>query len=236
MNLIEKILGEIDGGSVLDVATQEGHFVQILMKYLKSYNEIVGVDINKDAIETAQNNLDQADVRFLVMDAVQLDFADSYFDTVTISASLHHLANIPGVLGEMKRVLKPGGHFILVEMHRDGKTAAELTSIYLHHWVAKVDTAFGHQHNPTLAIQEFEDYIKPLGLSKISYYQEIDADSDPMEETRIKQLDDLIVKKLHRADRAANSIMLKEQGEQLRGRLHKFGAQKEPIILIVGKK
>ena len=41
MDVIERKLGDIDGGRVLDVATQEGGFVQILMQNLKDYAEII---------------------------------------------------------------------------------------------------------------------------------------------------------------------------------------------------
>jgi ubiquinone/menaquinone biosynthesis C-methylase UbiE len=136
-----RALGDINGGSVLDVATHEGGFVRILMDHLKSYAEIVGIDIHEHAIETAQRTLGQPGVRFRVMDAERLDLQDDSFDTVAISASLHHLSHIQRVLDEMVRVLKPGGHFIAAEMHRDGQTEAELTSVYLHQWVAQVDTA-----------------------------------------------------------------------------------------------
>ena len=149
MDIIEKILSGIDGGRVLDVATQEGHFTQSLMKDLKSYTKIVGIDTNQAAIRSAQSTYGWNDVNFLVMDAERLSFEDKVFDTVTISASLHHLTNIPRVLKEMVRVLKPGGHFMIVEMHRDGPTEATLTSVYLHEWVAEVDRTLGILHNQT---------------------------------------------------------------------------------------
>jgi ubiquinone/menaquinone biosynthesis C-methylase UbiE len=133
VDIFERVLGNIAGGRVLDVATQEGHFVQILMENLKDYTEIVGIDTNDWAIQKAKGTVDQENVRFLVMNAEQMKFEDESFDTVCVSASLHHLSNIQRVLEEMKRVLKTGGHFIVAEMHRDGLTEAELTSIYLHH-------------------------------------------------------------------------------------------------------
>jgi ubiquinone/menaquinone biosynthesis C-methylase UbiE len=236
LNRIEGILGGIEGGRVLDVATQEGHFVQILMDNLKSYTEIVGVDINEGAIESARSNFGREDVGFRVMDAERLDFENGCFDTVTISASLHHLSNIPQVLREMVRVLKPGGLFILIEMHQDGQTEAELTSVYLHQWVAEVDSALGHLHNSTLARQEFSDYIADLGLRNTIIYYDSDEDSGPMEEARIKQLDDLIQKTMQRAENAINYPALRERGEQLRQRLHKIGARREPIIIVYGEK
>ena len=236
MDVIERILGGIDGGRVLDVATQEGHFVQILTENLKDYTEIVGIDINERAIETARITLDQDSVRFLVMNAEQLDFENESFDTVNISASLHHLSNIQRVLEEMERVLKPGGRFIIVEMHQDGQTEAELTSVYLHQWVAEVDSALGHLHNRTLACQEFADYVASLGLSKVESYDYSDKDSDPMEKARIEQLDDLIERTIQRAKKTSNYKKLEERGEKLRQRLHNVGARREPILVIVGEK
>ncbi len=235
MDVFERALGDIDGGRVLDVATQEGGFVQILMDHLKSYIEIVGIDICERAIERAQRTIRQPAVRFQVMSAERLDFEDGSFDTVAISASLHHLSHISQVLKEIKRVLKPGGHFILAEMHRDGQTEAELTSVYLHHWVAQVDAALGRLHHPTLARQELADYAR-LGLSRVEFYDSIDRDSDPMQADRIEQLEGLIERTIRRAEGASNCKALVERGEELRQRLHKVGAQREPILVFIGRK
>ena len=240
MSVIERILSGIEGGRVLDVATQEGHFAQVLKGYLKSYTEIVGISkshpVGDPKIESARSAFGAANIRFFVMDADRLDFEDACFDTVNISASLHHLSNIPRVLSEMVRVLKPGGYFILEEMHRDGHTEAELTSVYLHEWVAEVDSALGNLHHRTLARQEFADYAAGLGLRDTAIYYDNQVDSDPKEQARIEQLDDLIERTLQRAESASNVNELKERGEQLRQRLHKIGAQREPIIIIVGVK
>jgi len=229
-------LSSIVGGRVLDVATNEGGFVQILMENLQSYTEIVGIDISEQAIEAAQDAFGQVGIQFLVMDAEQLDFADESFDTVSISASFHHLVDIPQILQEMKRVLKLEGHFIVVEMHRDGRTEAERTSIYLHQWVAEVDTALGHLHNSTLARQEFMDYVESLGLREVAFYDITDRESDPMEETRIEHLERLIERVIQRVEAATNDRSLVERGEELRQRLHEVGAQREPILLIIGEK
>ena len=44
----------------------------------------------------------------------QLDFPDNYFDFVVCSAALHQAVNMVQVLREVKRVLKPGGHFVAI--------------------------------------------------------------------------------------------------------------------------
>ncbi len=192
MNIFANGLRNIPGGMVLDIATQEGHFTQILMSNLQSYTEIVGIDINPHAIQTAHATLGQGKISFLLMNAEQLGFADECLDTVSISASFHHLSHVLPVLTEMKRVLKPAGYIIVAEMHRDAQTEAELTSVYLHHWAAEVDTATGSLHHCTLARQELIDSVASLKLSEFECYDNTDSDSDPLEKTKIEQLDAMI--------------------------------------------
>jgi hypothetical protein len=132
--------------------------------------------------------------------------------------------------------LKLDGNIIIAEMHRDGQTEAELTSIYLHHWVAEVDSALGRLHNRTLARQEIIDYIAKLGLSQVEFYDYTDRDSDPMEKVIIEQLDDLIARVIQRAETAASYEELNKRGDELLRRLHKVGAQREPVLVVIGKK
>jgi SAM-dependent methyltransferase len=235
-NVFKRMLGDIVGGRVLDVATQEGGFVRILAESLKSYTEIVGIDVSEQALKTARGTFDREDVHFVQMDAERMGLGDERFDMVSISASLHHLANVPPVLAEMKRVLRPGGRFIIAEMHRDGQTEAQITVVYLHHWAAAVDSALGYVHNRTLARQEFVDYVEGLGLRNVEYCDFGDADSDPMDATRIEQLERLIDRNIRRAEGVSNYKTLKKRGEELRRRLHEVGAQGEPRLIVVGEK
>ncbi len=236
MEIFRQTLGDIVGGSVLDVATQRGGFVQILTENLQSYTEITGIDISEEAIAAAQNTFDQENIQFIQMDAGQLNFADARFNTVSLSASLHHMVNIPQVLAEAMRVLKPGGHFILAEMHREGQTEAQLTRVYIHHWAAAVDTALGIPHNKTLTRQEFVDYMAELALSDVVYHDFSDTESDPMDEEMIASHEEVIEKYIQRIAGTADYATLKQQGEALRQRLRAVGVQSEPILVIVGRK
>ena len=143
MDIIEGALGRFDGGRVLDVATLQGGFAQVMRENLKSYAEIVGIDISEKAIEAATAANEADDVSFAVMDATDMDFDDESFDTVAMSASMHHMPDLEGALPEMHRVLRPGGRLIILEMQRDDPTEPELTSVLLHHWAAEIDEARG---------------------------------------------------------------------------------------------
>jgi ubiquinone/menaquinone biosynthesis C-methylase UbiE len=236
LNNFERALGHIAGGKILDIATREGHFVRILMKYLQSYSEILGIDIDKVALEHGRDAFREENIHFVLMDADQLGFECNSFDTVSISASLHHFSNISRVLNEVQRVLKPSGTLIIMEMHRNAQTEAELTSIALHHWVADVDTALGNAHFHTLARKEIIDIIDNLQLSSIEYVGDEKSDANPMEKTYTSLLEGLIETTIQRTSKASTFDRLKEQGKKLQERLHVVGAQKEPKIIIIGKK
>ena len=79
-------------------------------------------------------------------------------------------------------------------------------------------------------------YVTALELSDVEYYDYSDKDTDPMETTRIEQLESLIERTTQRAEKTSNYMKLKERGIELRERLHEMGAQREPIIIVVGKK
>ena len=82
----------------------------------------------------------------------------------------------------------------------------------------------------------FVEYIADLGLSEAAFYEHSEPTSDPKERARFEQLDGLITRTIQRAESAPNYMELRDRGEQLRQRLHKTGAQREPIILVLGKK
>jgi len=79
---------------------------------------VTGIDISDVAIDMATRrsaDLGLGDrMRFLVMDAEQLDFDDASFDLVCGSAILHHL-DLRRAYAEIARVLRPGGYGVFVE-------------------------------------------------------------------------------------------------------------------------
>jgi SAM-dependent methyltransferase len=229
-------LGHLSGGRVLDLATGEGGFVELLTHNLKDYAHIVGADVDGPAVETAISRVGRDRVSFVQSDGGRAGFAAACFDTVAISASLHHLVDIPPVLAEAGRLLKPGGHFVLAEMHRDAQTEAQHTVVALHHWIADVASALGMVHNRTLSRQELVDHVRSLGLAGIACYDTPAPSEEPMEDSFIGELDAAIDRTLQQVADAPDPDPLLRRGEALRERLHQVGAQWEPVVIVVGRK
>jgi SAM-dependent methyltransferase len=233
MSVYKQAFGDVSGGVVLDLATGEGDFVQTLMDNLKSYEVFIGIDIlqytkSKDSVFYAHN------VTFIQMDTRNLGFENQSFDSVSISSALHHLEEVSSCLGEMKRVLKPGGAFIIRETHQDVLTAPQRNDMDLHHWVAEIDTSWGYTHKKTFYRQEILALVEPLGLCDIACFDMPNTDLDPMDTDAIQINEDIIDRYLTYAQKLTGSRDLINRGETLRDNHHAFGVQWEPELIIRG--
>lgn len=236
MNVFEELFSVLAGGRVLDAATGAGGFTRVLRKYLNSYTEIIGIDSSGRMINTAQRKNKNNKVHFVQMNAGQIGFNEESFNTVSIAVSLHHLENVPQVLGEMKRVLKPGGVFIICEMHRDGMTEAQFNAIRIHHWAAEVDAALGTLHDRTFARAEILDYIDELNLYDVITRDIQGIDTDPLDDKAVTSVGGYIDKYLQRAGQISSGDMFIQRGEELRRSLHEKGVQREPVLVVIGQK
>jgi ubiquinone/menaquinone biosynthesis C-methylase UbiE len=77
--------------------------------------EIAGIDISSNMLKIARDKLgEKPDLR--VGDSEKLPFEDKSFDIVTCTDSFHHYPHPENVLTEIKRVLKPKGILIIVDV------------------------------------------------------------------------------------------------------------------------
>jgi ubiquinone/menaquinone biosynthesis C-methylase UbiE len=118
--LAERLSGELpQGSSVLEVAPGPGYLAIELAK-LGRYN-ITGLDISETFVEIARGNAAQAgvSVNFLHGNASAMSFEDALFDLIVCRAAFKNFSEPVKALTEMRRVLKPGGRAIIVDLRRD---------------------------------------------------------------------------------------------------------------------
>lgn len=112
--LAERLQAGID---VADVGCGRGHVVNLLGKAFPA-STFVGFDISPDAIESARREAAAyglANVRFEVRDIADLP-ADADFDLVTAFDTIHDQVAPRRVLAEVRRCVRPGGVFMMVDM------------------------------------------------------------------------------------------------------------------------
>jgi ubiquinone/menaquinone biosynthesis C-methylase UbiE len=82
-------------------------------RYL-GFDRLVLLDYSRTQLEQAQQRLGKADKYiYVAADEYRLPFVDGLFDAATMIRVLHHMADAPKALEQVKNVLEPGGIFIL---------------------------------------------------------------------------------------------------------------------------
>lgn len=71
-------------------------------------------------------------------DGLHLPFADASFDVLTIAFGLRNMESWPGGLGEMRRVLKPGGHVLILDFSIPPAPLCWIYRPYLHHVLPRI--------------------------------------------------------------------------------------------------
>jgi len=105
------------GRSVLEVGCGAG---VDLARFAKGGAQVTGVDLSASAIDLARANLDQQGLqgRLEVADAERLPFPDNCFDLVYAHGVVQYTADPQRLVGECRRVLKPGGEAIFQVYNR----------------------------------------------------------------------------------------------------------------------
>jgi len=108
------------GQSVLDVGCGTGALTRLAAHAVGTAGRTVGTDASPQMIAVARKNTARMapPIEFRVEPIEHLSFADGEFDAVLSSLMLHHLPD--GLkergLAEVRRVLKPGGRLVVVDM------------------------------------------------------------------------------------------------------------------------
>jgi ubiquinone/menaquinone biosynthesis C-methylase UbiE len=109
-------------GSVLEIAPGPG-FLSIALA--KRGLQVRAVDISKSFVEIARHNAATEGVkaRFQLGNAAALPVDDASVDFVVCRAAFKNFTEPVKALAEMRRVLKPGGTALLIDMRRDVSVA-----------------------------------------------------------------------------------------------------------------
>lgn len=104
---------------VLDVATGTGDFAIQACRMLPSAS-LMGVDLSEGMMQVGRRKVEQAGlaarIDFQREDCEALTFSDASFDAVTVAFGIRNFEHLDRGLREMCRVLRPGGHLVILEL------------------------------------------------------------------------------------------------------------------------
>ncbi|KXF89246.1 class I SAM-dependent methyltransferase [Phaeobacter inhibens] len=161
-------VNEHRSGRVLEVGVGTG----LSLPLYKSHLKVTGIDFSEDMLRKAKKRVAENKLHHVEalrqMDARALDFPDATFDTVS---AMHVLSVVPDpekVMGEIARVLKPGGKVVITNhfLREQGvlafieRVSAPFANVLGWHSDFELDTILGEDH---LSLEHHQP-LPPFGL------------------------------------------------------------------------
>jgi len=128
------------GEIVLEIGFGTGHCLKQMAESVGENGKVYGIDISSGMLEVSKKRLEEAGlldrVELYCGDALKMPYEDNKFDAVFMSFTLElfDTPEIPKVLNEIKRILKPNGRLGVVSMSKEDGDSILLR---LYEWIHK---------------------------------------------------------------------------------------------------
>ena len=119
---------------ILDLATGSGDLA-LKIQAVCPEALIVGADFCHPMLRVARR---KGVAHLLTADALQLPFADATFDVATVAFGLRNMESWPRALAEMRRILNPGGHVLILDFSVPGPPLCWAYRPYLHYVLPRI--------------------------------------------------------------------------------------------------
>ncbi|WP_367128997.1 class I SAM-dependent methyltransferase [Saccharothrix sp. HUAS TT1] len=110
--VVREIVDPLPVGVALDAACGTGRHAEFLVG---RGHRVIGVDGSPDMLARARDRVRQAEFR--PGDLHRLPVADAEVDLVVCALALTHVPDLKPVMAEFARVLRPGGHLVVSDLH-----------------------------------------------------------------------------------------------------------------------
>ena len=158
------------GASVLEVTPGPGYLSIELAKFGRY--SVTGLDISETFVEIARGNAAEAGVQidFRPGNASAMPFGDESFDLIVCRAAFKNFSEPVKAIAEMRRVLKPSGRAMIIDLRRD--TPKEEIDAHVDNMhVGKLNSAFIKLSFRMMLLKraytrpEFEKFIAESGFT-----------------------------------------------------------------------
>jgi SAM-dependent methyltransferase len=196
MLTLKSRLGNYDAGSLLDVAVGRGEFLKFALGSFHSWQSAAGIDTDPESLLLADKEFSNSPVVLILGSALAMPFTDHYFDTVTMSNTLHHIEALPILLTETARICKSHGLFVVNEMLGENNSEIQETYMLYHRFTAEADNQLGRYHHEPYTLKELLSVVKYDGFQLLDYFIHSEISSDPMNTVEIEAMSERLKRKV----------------------------------------
>jgi len=112
----------VENGTALDVGAGTADLALLVAPRMGAHGRIIASDLNHAMLVEGLNKIYgkglRKNITCLQANAEHLGFGDDTFDAVTTGFCMRNVGNLPQAIGEIHRVMKPGGIFVCLEFSR----------------------------------------------------------------------------------------------------------------------
>lgn len=119
---------------ILDLATGSGDLALTLKKHCPTATIIAADFCYPMLLQAKAKGVEN----LVTADGMQLPFADASFDALTIAFGLRNMRSWPDAVREMSRVVKPGGHVLVLDFSVPRPPMRGIYRLYLHHVLPRI--------------------------------------------------------------------------------------------------
>jgi len=158
------------GGAALDVCCGTGDLALELSDRVGPDGTVVGCDFSERMLDLARGKATRrgaANVRFEWADALDLPYGDGSFDAATVGFGARNLGDLDRGLGELARVLRPGGRLVILEITQPRRPPlSAFYSLWFDRFVPLLGTLAGDRSAYTYLPESVKRFPSPHGLAE----------------------------------------------------------------------
>lgn len=173
------------GMKVLDVCCGTAEFTLEIAQKVGSGGHVTGLDFSEQMLAVGEQKVKESDckpqITLIQGNAMELPFADNSFDAATVGWGLRNVPDIDQVLQEMRRVVRPGGWIVSLDMAKPSAPVFKQAYWLYFNWLvpamgkltSKRRSAYQYLHDSSRAFdsqQQLTERFARNGLANTKYH------------------------------------------------------------------
>ncbi|XP_027187632.1 2-phytyl-1,4-beta-naphthoquinone methyltransferase, chloroplastic isoform X2 [Cicer arietinum] len=156
------------GDRVLDVCCGSGDLAFLLSNKVGSDGKVIGLDFSKEQLMVASSRSSTKNclknIEWVEGDALDLPFADDWFDAITMGYGLRNVVNKQKAMQEILRVLKPGSTVSILDFNKSNEPlASSITELMIDNIVVPVASVYGLSEEYRYLKSSIREFLTGIG-------------------------------------------------------------------------